>query len=217
MCLMDHDRAVETQAIERYLLGEMPEPERGEFEEHYFSCMVCAEEIRTASRFRDAARQVAREPRPVAVPKPRWEWWKFPSLVPVAASAALFGTVIYLAGFEIPALRSQLNSGQSIAAISLRETTRGAQGVPVIPPGRGFFTVYFDLPPGSSAASYRCTVTDAAGNTVDVISAAAPRSGEPMNLLLNRSRMSAGVYTITVQPSDAANSNSVLSRFHFQL
>ena len=44
---MTHQQALSTSASERYLLGEMTEPERSTFEEHYFSCTECAEDVRT--------------------------------------------------------------------------------------------------------------------------------------------------------------------------
>src|SRR5438132_7810886 len=46
---MDHEVATQTHAVERYLLGEMPSSERDLFEEHYFSCADCGEEVRSAS------------------------------------------------------------------------------------------------------------------------------------------------------------------------
>ena len=46
---MDHEVASTTHAVERYLLGEMPSPERDAFEEHYFACTECAEGVRSGS------------------------------------------------------------------------------------------------------------------------------------------------------------------------
>lgn len=213
---MDHNRAVEIQAIERYLLGQMGTEERDSFEEHFFSCTVCADEIRAAARFGSAGRQVAREPVPARRTQSWWQWWRFPTLAPSAASVLLLGAVVYQAGFEIPELKRQLDGSQSIAAISLRETTRGTTSVPVVPAGRGFFSVYFDVPSGAAVA-YRCTITDAAGKVVDTITAAAPTTGEPMNLLLSRNRFRSGVYTLTVRQAAASDSAPAISQFQFRL
>src|SRR6185369_6283770 len=51
---MDHRHAVETLAMERYLLDEMTGQERDAFEEHFFSCAECAEDARAAGALRDA-------------------------------------------------------------------------------------------------------------------------------------------------------------------
>lgn len=46
---MTHQQAVEKQSAERYLLDEMPEIERFAFEEHFFDCDVCADQVRTGA------------------------------------------------------------------------------------------------------------------------------------------------------------------------
>ncbi len=53
---MTHEHAVNTMASERYLLEEMSELERHAFEEHFFSCPDCAEDLRTAELMRAGAR-----------------------------------------------------------------------------------------------------------------------------------------------------------------
>ena len=55
---MDHEQAVLTLAVERYLLDEMPPSERDGFEEHYFECVECGESLRAASQFLEDAKQV---------------------------------------------------------------------------------------------------------------------------------------------------------------
>lgn len=58
---MDHRKAIEIKASERYLLGEMTELEQHLFEEHYFSCEICAEDVRAGLTFREATRSVFAE------------------------------------------------------------------------------------------------------------------------------------------------------------
>ena len=53
---MTHEQAVSTLASERYLLEEMTEPERDTFEEHYFSCVECADDVRAGGVMRDGVR-----------------------------------------------------------------------------------------------------------------------------------------------------------------
>ena len=48
---MDHQEAVRRGAIEKYLLDEISQPEREEFEMHFFDCRECAEEMRTTAAF----------------------------------------------------------------------------------------------------------------------------------------------------------------------
>ena len=53
---MDHIEAVKNQAVERYLLGQMPEAEIDAFEKHFFECGTCAEEVESGVIFQENAR-----------------------------------------------------------------------------------------------------------------------------------------------------------------
>jgi len=56
----DHQQAVRTHAVERYLLDELPSPLREEFEDHFFTCPQCAEALRTGTILRDNVRALLR-------------------------------------------------------------------------------------------------------------------------------------------------------------
>lgn len=58
---MDHTEAVRLQAAEKYLLGELLNSQYEEYEEHYFDCMYCAEDIKAAVAFMENARQIFRD------------------------------------------------------------------------------------------------------------------------------------------------------------
>jgi pyocin large subunit-like protein len=60
---MRHSDADRTMATERYLLGEMTNPELDDFEEHMFVCLECAEAVRTGAEFTENARAIFRERR----------------------------------------------------------------------------------------------------------------------------------------------------------
>ena len=57
---MDHNEALQLQAAEKYVLGELPPPLRDEFEEHFFGCQECALDVKAAAGFVDNARHVWR-------------------------------------------------------------------------------------------------------------------------------------------------------------
>ena len=50
---MNHNEAVREQAVERYLLGELPEDARARFEEHFFDCALCAADLKDGAVFVD--------------------------------------------------------------------------------------------------------------------------------------------------------------------
>ena len=55
---MEHERAIQNLAVESYLLGEMSPAERESFEEHYFECAICAEDLRAAAQFMEDAKDL---------------------------------------------------------------------------------------------------------------------------------------------------------------
>src|SRR5713226_5400559 len=58
---MDHETAVQLKATERYYLGELTGEDREGFEEHYFMCPECAEDVRALTVFAANAKAVFRE------------------------------------------------------------------------------------------------------------------------------------------------------------
>jgi anti-sigma factor RsiW len=61
MARMDHGEAIRLGATEKYVLGELPQSLRDDFEEHYFECQECALDLKAAEAFVDNAREVLRE------------------------------------------------------------------------------------------------------------------------------------------------------------
>jgi hypothetical protein len=119
---MDHNLASETYAAERYLLGEMPPEERDEFEEHFFLCRVCGEDVQTASVFIENAKALYRERELQASPAlkkaKQWRdwlrrdwigWLRLPVTAPTFAALALAAIVCYQNAVVIPGLRIPLS------------------------------------------------------------------------------------------------------------
>src|SRR3954469_17960246 len=101
---MSHDEAINDGATERYVLDEMPDEERDAFEEHYFECAVCAEDVRTAIALKDGlAAEQRRESVPAVVPfEPRHR--RLPASL-AAAAAAMIAVVSMYAGVVQPQRR----------------------------------------------------------------------------------------------------------------
>jgi hypothetical protein len=51
----EHQQAVASQAVERYLLGDLEPALREQFEAHFFGCPTCAEALRTGAVLEEAA------------------------------------------------------------------------------------------------------------------------------------------------------------------
>lgn len=103
---MDHGEAARKLAVEQYLLGEMSEAERQEFEEHFFSCSDCAESLEAGAALVGNAHAVFSERNAFAgVPaRERKRWWSLGAgwgLAPAArfggwAVAAVLAGILFL-------------------------------------------------------------------------------------------------------------------------
>jgi hypothetical protein len=155
---MDHLQAENSMACERYLLDEMTEEERNSFEDHYFSCLECAEDLRLAGLMRDGARAGLVESRPTVVPIGRrglpgtWSWraWRSSVALPWAAAATLALALGYqtlstefhgsMGGGEpvAPVVRAPAEAQTgliALAPVTLRPAARGNE--PVVRVGQG--------------------------------------------------------------------------------
>src|SRR6266404_7198986 len=105
---MDHEIAVQTGAVERYVLGEMETEERELFEEHFFECELCSMDVRAGVVFAANTRALARDEagkrqaEKQAAPS-GWRGWLQPAWAP-AFAMALLAVVGYQSLVSIPRL-----------------------------------------------------------------------------------------------------------------
>jgi hypothetical protein len=177
---MDHNEAVRLQAVEKYLLGKLPKEQHAEYEEHYFDCSACAEEIKATVAFMESARQVvseeALEPRGVRAPAPAvpgfFSWLRPAFAVPVFAALLLF--IGYQNGVTIPRLKDSSSSqmGQIISSsFQLRGSERGgnesgdAANKVRVRSGESF-ALNFDFTPTGTFSEYLWRLQNKAGRAV---------------------------------------------------
>lgn len=218
---MTHQQALDGQASERYLLDEMTEVERFEFEEHYFDCAECAEDVRLGDMIRQEARRagpaMAANPqsgRP-AVVLTSAKWWRRPM---VAAPWAVAATLAMMVGYQslvtVPGLRDTV-APQSIEPVMLRGATRGAATTVVIAPDQRFVALAADLltPPQSSSLAYQ--ILDANRTVIASGQSAVPAAGAPLMLLVPVDELQqAGRYTLILRDSDPS---AVIGEYEFDV
>ena len=217
---MTHQQALNGLASERYFLDEMTEVERFEFEEHYFDCAECADDVRLGDRIRQEARRagaaMADAPEAIrpAVVLTSPKWWRRPMVAaPWAVAATLALMVSYQSLVTVPGLRDAAGP-QSIEPVMLRGATRGAATSVAIAPGQRFVALSADLltPPQSSLAY---EILDANRTTVASGQSKAPASGAPLMLLVPVDELqSASRYTLTLRDSDQ---KTVLGEYEFEV
>lgn len=210
---MQHEEANQTQAVERYLLGDMTLAEVEQFEEHLFTCPECADSVKTGAVFVDNTRAVFKETAPEAAserargtidwkPVPWWKRLMFPAFAPALAVLALLCVAGYQQFVVIPRLRSQLaevTAPQPLPSFALHAASRGSQQEIAVPAGARFFNLYFDVAV-ESASGYSCAILDRTGlpKFKDHLPPPRPEAGGTISLLIGRSVLPAGDYTLVV-------------------
>jgi anti-sigma factor RsiW len=207
---MTHKQAIDGHASERYLLDEMSEMERYEFEAHYFDCAECAEDVRLGELIRQETRRAgatATFPAPASPPKvlTRRQWQRPAVLAPWAAAAALALVASYQSFVAVPALRNAMTS-QPVEPIMLRGATRGASPAAKIAPGQRFVTLAADVLSESGANALRYEVLGANGSRVTSGEAPVPPPGTPFMLLVPVDELrAAGRYSLTLRTADGTS------------
>ena len=196
---MTHQQAVSTMAVERYLLEEMPEIERHAFEEHFFECADCAEDLRAAEMMRAAAAGAARPAQPLPfAPRPQRRW--VTTVLPWAAAASL----ALVAGYQFVSPPG-FDRPYALEPVTLRAANRGAAAVVRLAPGEPAvaLAIEADPPPGASAWLYE--LLDADGRRVVEGRASLQSPGTPLLLLVPASTLhSPGRYTLSLRDRETA-------------
>ena len=172
---MDHNEAIQLQAAVKYVLGELSQPERDAYEEHYFDCSLCAVDVKAAAGFLDASRDLLRQESVVTVPNDSktarggWFAW-FRPIVAVPAFAALLLTIAYQNTVTIPKAEEKAarGSGQLFSSsFSLQmANVRGEDEVKVRVHSKEGFALDFDFTPTVSFDSYICQLLDESGRSL---------------------------------------------------
>jgi hypothetical protein len=191
---MDHQIAVRNKLVERYLLNELGGKDRDDFEEHYFTCDECAEDVRQGAAFVANARTVlrdepaARSQTAAVRPARNWLRWIW-NPVPAYALAGVLA-LITAVQMSTPSLQPQF-----VTAAELRPATRGTPQVVRIGPNQTAIQLTAGVPAG---AAYACTITDSGGHIVASVDT--PVLLTPyVSLLVPAERVRPGRYTLTVR------------------
>jgi hypothetical protein len=224
---MEHEEALRNLSAEKYLLKEMPEEQRSDFEAHYFDCQECAAEVRATAAFLAVAKQELR-PSGIKRKTPKKPFW-FEFLGRPAMAAPAFALLLLLAIYQnavvIPDLHhdnAKLNAPQLLTSLSLIGGNSRGSGVPSLVVAKGQpLLLWLDIPTIAQYSSYTCVLlsptgaewrlpvsSDQARDTVAIhVPAAALRRGDYR--LIVQGQTHAGE-----RPVDLANYQFTLSGFN---
>ncbi|MBS1858622.1 MAG: zf-HC2 domain-containing protein [Acidobacteria bacterium] len=207
---MDHREALSSKASDRYLLGEMSELERFAFEEHYFQCRECAEDVRAGEALARGIRGMAGEGTPRQLPvSPRWWNRLTPALMPSAAAAALACVAGYQALVTIPGLRAP----QAVAPLVLRAAARGEEQTVNVRGGP--FTVFsLDVNAAEPGAALRYEMAPEGGTARLKGTATVPPPGAPLLIVAPHADLNrAGAWNLVLRTP----AGEEIARYPFQI
>lgn len=171
---MDHATAVENNLTEKYLLSELDEAEREEFELHFFSCAACTADLKDGVSLIDGGVGILSPPT-LLRDVPVESWWTrwFPSPAR-PAFAFLSAALLMVSGASIYQLQrnrvlsgelAEFNRPRQAPEFTLMAARRGPARTLQVP--KGTREVQLMIDPGSDELfqSYRCEFRSASGNT----------------------------------------------------
>jgi hypothetical protein len=221
---MDHTEAARSNALERYVIGDLPVAEVEEFERHFFECSQCSEELRALTILAANARAIfAESPAPVVsappvaapAPQPRVKdkvkaWWREPWVFgPAFAALAVVAFLSFAPGMREPSARIE-----QISAYPLFAAARGSETLVTPSAGATAFTLYMDKTWEGSADSYRAVIREEAGGKERASFVLKdPGAGRFLEISIPAHSLPAGRYVLAVQGA----SNTDLARYPFTL
>jgi hypothetical protein len=224
---MDHAEALRMQAAEKYVLGELSQQLRDEYEEHYFDCQECATELKATVAFVDSARGILRTEtasevttEKVAARTAGWMAWLRP-----AFAVPVFALLLLVIGYQnfvmIPRLeRSAVSSGQTADLVSLIGANSRAEGGKSYQVNRDKPAILeVDIPTSDNSATYDLRLQDASGRVVYEQRVSAAEAKQTVHLIVPAGLRRAGRYTLTVLGEQAGGQGSAaeIEKFVFHV
>jgi hypothetical protein len=213
-----HQQAVETLATERYLLNDMSGADRDAFEEHFFSCELCADDLRVSAAMVKGARSgfaataTAGRVLPMVSPAARKPAWYRSAALPWAAAAALAAMTTYQSVRIVPS-QPRDEAAMAIVPVSLRPASRGAEPVVPLPSDGAPITLAIEINEPAENGQLIYSLANADGRPIVSGRAAAPAPGTPLLLLIPSTLAGPSHYILSVH--DAGPSNRTLGEYRF--
>ena len=211
---MEHEQATATLAAERYILNELTAAEREAFEEHYFVCERCAQEVKDLFALGVAAKEALPvQPAQSAAlnEKQTSRWWQYFGAWTLPRFALAVPGVLLIAaivtGWQVVRMR-QLMEPRSITSLVLRPETRGETAAINVQQLGPYLLLECDLPGAEGKVNWALSQS---AKILHRGEAAPPDAGASFKLLLPSSSLSPGDYALNVQ-STVGNSANATSR-----
>jgi len=213
---MNHDEAIRIKGTEQYLLNELSPELREQFEEHFFECATCANDLRAASLFLEESKSIfaadaVAPPRrvPAITKKPSWWAWLRPAIA-VPVMALLLAVIAYQ---NWPSHQSP----QVLQAAYVNIGSRGA-AVPSISTSKGQgFLLRVTVPPDQTYSSYSADIYAPDGKLSGSLKLPASAGQDSYFIQVPPGSYNDGVYSVAIRGIAADGTTAELGRGSFEL
>jgi len=229
---VNHQEALQRLAVEKYLLKEMPDPERDEFEEHFFGCPECAEDLRTTAAFLDGAKQALRRSpapslksapgRPPRTFKKTWFEFLWRPAFAAPAFALLLGVMVYQNVAIFPRFAgdtSQAGKPEILTSLSLiGGNGRGGAGSSATLGEGQPLLISLDIPTAERFSSYACILVASSGAVVWRLPVSPTQAKDTVAIRVPSGLLARGEYRLIVQGhANSQGPSADLANYRFTL
>lgn len=212
---MEHAEALDSHAADLYVLGELSDETADAFEDHFFECAVCADEVRVGMNFLDGGRRMMRQqpttPATNVVPiaaRRRTNIW-----LPIAAAAmlvVLIGGPLLISRAKAPVV--DVGTLQTIDLSGVRSETAAPTPTFTVKDGETI-VLLGDIPPEPAYVSYDVRVVDAKGNVVHSQAVSPEQAKNSLPVVLRG--LGAGTYELVIIGDGPAGQHAQVARTPF--
>jgi hypothetical protein len=223
---MEHEDAVHLAASEKYLLNEISQAEREEFEKHFFDCAECADEVRTTAAFLAGAKlelgrsRAAQPTRPPA----KMPWFEF--LFGTAVTLPVFILLLLFMAYQHIVMRpryagasAERNSPAIPTSLSLSSGDSPSSVVPTVAIANGQpLLLSLAIPTAERFSSYLCVLIAPSGAVVWRLPVSTTQAKDTLPIYVPSDRLASGNYRLVVRGLASAGEDSVdLANYWFTL
>jgi hypothetical protein len=222
---MDHQEALRDRAVEKYLLKEMPPPEREEFEAHFFDCQECAADVRATAAFLDTVKKQLphwRGDRPARVPERPWFDFVWRPAFAAPAFALLLLVVAYQDVVVLPRVAGEtarLKNPEILTSLSLigGNSRGGAMPSAILAKGQPLL-ISLDIPTAERFLSYACVLVAPSGAVMWRLPVSPTQAKDTVAIRVPSGILEQGEYRLIVQGrANAAGEPVDLANYRFTL
>ncbi|HEV3317571.1 MAG TPA: hypothetical protein VG488_11395 [Candidatus Angelobacter sp.] len=220
---MDHDLAIKNNAAERYLLGELTEVEIEEYEEHFFSCTACAQEVKLGSEFIDHAREVFKtdfKAETKLVAKMSTAWGRFWNSLRQPAPAFACALLALAGGFSLyqNSVIADLKKPDIVNTGMILRNARGPGDAPLWVGPKEPFNLRFDISSQEKFSAYEVQVLDSSRTVVFSRYVPAQQTSDHLQMTFRGGTLKQGEYNVVIRGISTGNADRPeIAKYSFAL